>query len=1102
MRAALTDALGGSGRLVLLGGEPGIGKTRLASVLADDAESRGVPVWWGRSWEGGSAPAFWSWNTALRGWIDRAGSELVMAAAGSWIAELAHVFPVLRDPGAGLPPRDRADSDRARFRLFDIVSRFVAATAAPAGLVVVLDDVHWADRPSLKLLEFIAADVRDSRLLVVATYRDTEVEREDPFCGTVARLAREPCTRRILVAGLSAAHCARWVALTGTHADVEALGEALHRETNGNPFFLGEIIRWLASEGRLGRDAVVNHVPRGVGEVISRRLDRLGGDCRAMLAVAALFGDVIDATILREILDDRRVCDQLARAVRDRILVELSGGRARYAFAHALIRRLLVDDLEPSARAAWHTRIATVLERHAATSDVAVTELVRHFAAAETPEALRKAFDHACRGAEQAARGLGWEEAVRLYEIALDVGARCGSLDGERAIDLQLALARALRGAGDVPAARARCQAVMAACRRVPRAAFLARAALIHVGPMPEFGRVDPSARAALEEACRGADIDDGLRARLYARLAGDLIAANEVEQAARVHTLCDQATRAARSAGDSGALAMALMGRYYALALRMRPPEGEAPHDTERMPNPLEIIAVAEAAGEHEVAAAMRHIHAVALLASGEADAFSAAVDGLATAAAASRVPQALWLADALAALRATVEGRFAEARQLMDRALATGGRMHLPNAVGLHEAQRIMLCAVEGRLGEIAPEIDAFVDEHPGGAGWRPMRAIGHLARGDVVKARAEFQTLLAAGLDRAGSGVMSRCYLAGVALLCVALRDREHAPMLYERVARQKEAWIVDGCQTLGPWSLVLGVLARLCGRPADAVRHLEAAIALARQMQSRPFVAQAQTFLAGVLLSMDAGLEQRDRIAEIVADAEQSARELGLAHVAARVERLKAKLAGRAGAGSNTFRCEGDVWTVSYRGRDVRLKDGKGPRYLATLLSAPGCDFHVFQLAGVATQTARLGVADALSVRTLGGSCDDAPDARARREYRDRLDDLRAELDDADRCCDQGRSQRLRSEIDLLVSQLTRRFTVHAHSRGPADTARKAVTKVLRTQIGKLLDEHPLLGEHLRASVRMGTVCVYRPRTPTNWDVAFGPVVRHPSPLRTR
>jgi hypothetical protein len=189
--------------------------------------------------------------------------------------------------------------------------------------------------------------------------------------------------------------------------------------------------------------------------------------------------------------------------------------------------------------------------------------------------------------------------------------------------------------------------------------------------------------------------------------------------------------------------------------------------------------------------------------------------------------------------------------------------------------------------------------------------------------------------------------------------------------------------------------------------------------------------------------------------------------------------------------HTFRCDGDVWTVRYAGRDVWLKDGKGPRYLATLLAAPGREVHVLQFgAGAASQPQV--VPDGLSVGLAGGSVDDAPDERARREYRLRLADLRAELEEAEQFADSGRAARLRAELDQLVAQLASRYGSHGRARGPAETARKAATKVLRTQIGKLLELHPALGRHLRDNVRMGTVCVYAPPTPVDWDVRFGPM----------
>jgi hypothetical protein len=1095
VRGALSDALAGHGRVVLIGGEPGIGKTRLARAVADDAAARGMAVWWGRGWEDGSAPAFWPWNTALRRWRDQVGRDVVAAAVDGWGGELANVFPALRDEATPLATccgdaSTRWETDGARFRLFDIVSRFLAAVARPAGLLVVLDDVHWADRSSLKLLEFVAATLGDARLLLVATYRDTEVGPDDACGATLAAVARESATLRLQLHGLSAESCTRWLELTGARGDLAAQGAALHRETNGNPFFVGELVQ-LRTGGMRAAAADAPAVPQGVRAVIARRLDRLGAPCRAALAVAALLGDPIETAMLTDVLGDAHdgaLPDHLARAARDRILVASDGRSGEWSFAHALIRRVLVDELSPSARTAWHARIAAVLERRTATSELATTEIVRHLAAAGTPESLHRAFEHAVRGAERAAHGLGWEEAVRLYEIALDVGRRSGQLDARRATALRLGLARALRGSGDVPAARACCEEVMTACRRTPDPNTFARAALIHAGPMPEWGRLDPAVRAVLEEACRLGDaVDDALRVRLYARLAGDLVAANEIAQGPRIFALCDDAAAAARRAGEDGALAIALMGTYFAAVMGMSTGDRQI-----EIPSTQVILEAAEAGGEHEYAAAIRYARCITLLAINEADAFSAEIDALAATSAAAHVPEGLWLTEALVALRHTVQGRFADAERAIERARAIGSRMHVPNAAGVHAAQRIMWHAFQGRLGEAADEVEEFVATHPTGSGWRPMRALARLARGDVVAARAELQDLMAAGSPR-DRGTMARFQLAGLAALCIGLRDRTHAPALYARLARRPETWSADGCQTLGPWELLRGGLARLCDHPDDAARHFEATIQLGRRGQSPPIVARAQSQLVSLRLAMQPDAAERERLGAMLAEAAQTAAALGLRDVGARVARLQAKLAAAPAPtdARNAFACEGDVWTVQYGGRTLRLKDGKGPRYLAALLAAPRREFHVLEFVPAAPARAVSAAAEGLAVRVTDADATAVPDAQARRAYRARLAELRAELDEAEGFADAGRAERLREELDRLTDELATRFGGKTPRQGQAETARKAVTKVLRTQIARLLDAHPELGRHLRDTVRLGTVCVYAPTTPIDWDVAFAP-----------
>lgn len=1089
LRTALAAALAGRGGAVLVGGEPGIGKTRLAALVADEAAARGVPVWSARCWEDGTTPAFWPWNAALRRWLEHTGGARVDDAAGRFAAELTHVFPVLRERLPDLPTAPAWESDQARFRLFDTVSRFLAELARPAGLVVVLDDAQWADGPSLKLLEFVTTDLPHARILLIVTYRDTEVQRGDRFFTTLASLAREASTERVTLAGLAPADCARFV---GTAGD----GAELHRETNGNPFFLGEIVRLLASEDRLGTTWDPRALPPGVRAVVARRLDRLGPGCRSALAVGALLGDSFDAAHLEAVLGDwvgnessgaPAMADVLDRTVRDRILVASDGGR--YAFAHALIRRVVLDEIEPSRRAAWHARIATALERAAGGKSASVAgELVRHYAAAGTTDGLRHAFTYACRGAEHAARELGWEEAARLYQVALDVGARSGSLDDGRAIELRLSLADTLRRSGDVAAARAQCREATRASRGADRPDLLARAALIHAGPVPDFYRVDPDARAALEEACRNAErIDDVLGARLRARLASDIIAANELDQLERAAVLGDEAAAAARRSGDSSALARALFAGFYLAALGTRPrTSGAQVIVPPTLPSLQELLNTAEATGDLEFAAEIRHTRTVAMFALGEADAYRAEHDTLATVAAASRVPEALWLADALAAMRATVEGRFAEGRRLSEQALATGTRMQLPNAAGVHLGQQIMWHAVQGRLAELLPRMSDFVERHPRVAVWRSFCALARLATGDTIGALAEYRSLIAEGLTPAKRGVNLRSYLAGLGALCVGLRDREQAPRLYELVARRPEPWSVDGCMTLGPWALLAGSLARLAGRAEEAAARFEEAIALGQRMRARPVVAQAQSLLVAVRLSGELEPAARTRTAAMLAEVEQTARELDLVDVLARVDRLRAKLPRLHAAGANTLRHEGDVWSVRYAGTSVRVKDARGLHYLAALLAAPGREQHVLQLASLG-RTATAAAVGGTPVAALGMPLDATPDARARSEYGARVGELRAGLDEAERFGDLGRAERLRDELDQLTRELATRYRRRARVSGPAESARKAVTKALRSQISHLLVRHPLLGRHLRDAVRMGTVCVYAPSTRVDWDV---------------
>jgi predicted ATPase len=337
---ALEAALAQQGRIVMLSGEPGIGKTRTAQELARLAEESGAQVVWGWCYEGEGAPPYWPWVDSLRTYIQHTDQALLRKQLGDGAAPISEMIPELLGIVDGIESVPNLEPDQARFRLFDAIGGFLKRASEDSPLVVVLDDLHWADRPSLLLLEFIARQLEGSRILIVGTYRDTEAPPESPLGESLARFARLSAFQRQSITGLPPEDVGRFVHVeTGITAQ-EGLLNAIHDHTEGNPFFLGEVVRYLAEQGQLA-DASADSsgtgsstlesmgdigIPQGVRDVISQRLMRLTDPCNQALVTASVIGREFEFNLLTSLIDsasEDELLDLMDEAIAARIIEEL-----------------------------------------------------------------------------------------------------------------------------------------------------------------------------------------------------------------------------------------------------------------------------------------------------------------------------------------------------------------------------------------------------------------------------------------------------------------------------------------------------------------------------------------------------------------------------------------------------------------------------------------------------------------------------------------------------------------------------------------------------------------------------------------------------------
>ena len=354
--AALDDAMSGRGRLVMLVGEPGIGKTRTVQELATIAEQRGAQVLWGKCYEGEGAPPYWPWVQPIRAYIQDRDPEHLSSIMDTGASDIAEIVPQLVQKLPDLKPSPALDSPEAnRFRLFESVTTFLKSASETQPLVLVLDNLHWADTSSLLLLEFLAPELEESHILILGTYRDVELTRGHPLARSLGELSRQRPFQRVLLRGLAHDDVDKYIEVSFQTETAPELVDAIYEQSEGNPLFVREMVHLL----RQDEDEWGVRIPEGIREVIGRRLDRLSSECNQTLTMASVIGREFDFEQLSRLMDrpsNDSLLGELEEALGIGVIEEIAGSVNLYQFSHALIQRTLTDELSTTRRVMLHAR--------------------------------------------------------------------------------------------------------------------------------------------------------------------------------------------------------------------------------------------------------------------------------------------------------------------------------------------------------------------------------------------------------------------------------------------------------------------------------------------------------------------------------------------------------------------------------------------------------------------------------------------------------------------------------------------------------------------------------------------------------------------------
>lgn len=889
LQSALHEALGGHGSLRMLVGEPGSGKTRTAEQLMTYARLHDFQILQGRCYEGEGAPAFWPWVQVIRSYLDASNSgELFANRSGA--AAIAEIVPEVRGQMEMLEALPPLEPSQARFRLFESVTTFLKSASRAKPLLVVLDDLHWADAPSLLLLVFLAREFQSSRMLVVGTFRDISLARHHPLARALGDLARLDAFGRIPLGGLSEADVARFIETSTRTTPSPALVKSVYARTEGNPFFVSETIKLLISEGRLrskgeaGSTSVVL-TPQSVREVIGRRLDHLSEDCNKALAMASVLGSEFSVSVLQRVSDlpAERLLDVLEEAVAARVVNELPRVAGQFAFSHALIREVLYEELGVNLRVRLHRRAGAVLEEmHAFELDEHLDQLANHFLRGAAGGDVDKAIGYAIRAGRRASNRTAYEEAAAHYERALGVLETRPQDHQNRRGELLLALGDALKKAGEIGRAYEILERAADCARKTAQWESLARVALTRATVTGAIGVVDEAQLRLLNEALdRLPPQDSALRASVLAQLSAALYYAPD-----RRVPLSLEAVEMARRVGDPIALITALYCRHMALVL--------TDDLEERRQVALEMLHIAEAAGSKETMLRAWYRLVVDAMEMGDMRAHDEAIENYARLAEGLRQPSYLWLVPFFRGNKAVLQGRFEECERLAREAWAIANRVEDRVAMLFLASQTTLLRVEQGRAEEQLQQVEGYIQKYPMVPGYRATLAYVYAHVGRLEDARRELEHVTAdnlASLPRDGSWIV---VLASLAWVCWTVGHAELAEVIYPLLLPYAGRNIVTGNAGVGCGSVWrgLGLLSASMSRWDQAVHQLEEAIQMNARMGARPMEAGAKYELAQVLRARGAPGD-RERAMRLVDEALVVATDIGAAGLLRRIHLTNAR-----------------------------------------------------------------------------------------------------------------------------------------------------------------------------------------------------------------